>query len=72
MHRRPRGCSDAPQKLGPGSHVWLFGFGGVKVQGVALWPARIVDQNEGGAAVQQARKANKILVKSFGDDQVMC
>jgi len=69
MHRRPRGCSDAPQKLGPGSHVWLFGFGGVKVQGVALWPARIVDQNEGGAAVQQARKANKILVKSFGDDQ---
>ena len=38
------------------------------MDGVLLWPARIVaDQAEGGESIQKSRKPNTVLVKSFGD-----
>jgi len=44
----------------------------VKVHGVALWPAKIAQQTEGGETVQRAGKSGgKVLVKSFGDDAYM-
>jgi hypothetical protein len=50
---------------GASDFVWLRGFGGVKVNGSASWPARVCDM----ATVTLARKPDKTLVKSFGDNQ---
>lgn len=52
-----------------GDLCWVTGFGGVKVDGMASWPARIIDPTEGGPAVQAARRsADALLMMSFGDD----
>ena len=52
-----------------GDLCWITGFGGVKVDGMASWPARIIDPTEGGPAVQAARRsADALLMMSFGDD----
>lgn len=56
--------------LRAGDVCWLSGFGGVKVNGASLWPARLVADKASAmpAAVQKARKPNTVLVKSFGDN----
>ena len=52
-----------------GDLCWLTGFGGVKIDGVASWPARVIDPTEGGPAVQATRRsADALLIMSFGDD----
>ena len=56
--------------LATGDVCWLRGYGGVKVDGVARWPARVCDPLDGGEKVQKARKPSApVLVHSFGDEQ---
>ena len=54
----------------PGTAYWLSGFGGVKIDGVAVWPARVFDESDDGvsAAVLKSKQPGRVLVKSFGDD----
>lgn len=52
-----------------GTLVWLRGFGGVKVDGKLVWPARVCSADAGGEKVQKAKKSSKTLVHSFGDEQ---
>ena len=38
-----------------GTLVWLRGFGGVKVDGKLVWPARVCSADAGGEKVQKAK-----------------
>lgn len=58
----------------PGSFVWVSGFGGCKITTAhdgskARWPARVEHPDSGGPKVQKAKKVDRVLVKSFGDDR---
>ena len=44
-----------------GDCFWL------KLKGFPRWPAKVCDPKDGGKEVQSERKANKVLLHSFGD-----
>ena len=59
----------------PGELCWLRSmFGGVRIDGAASWPARVLHPDHGDpenpgawAHVQKARREGRILVRTFGD-----
>ena len=56
-------------------YAWLFGFGGIRVDGRASWPVRVLGDNMdtvrpgSKAQVLKARKPGCTLCFSFGDEQ---
>ena len=56
-------------------YAWLYGFGGVRVDGRASWPVRVLGdevdavQPQSKAQVLKARKPGSTLCFSFGDER---